>query len=378
MAEIKWIKITTDIFDDEKILLIESMPEADSVIVIWFKLLAFAGKSNNNGVFMLSDKIAYTDEMLATIFRRPLNTVRMALQTFETFGMIEINDGVISIANWDKHQNVEGMDKIREQNRIRVAKHREKQKLLANIETCQYCGGTATGLDHIIPIAHGGTNDDYNLVPCCIDCNRKKNDKPLSHFLNTHRNIINDDIVTANEKLKKFVTLSNVTGRYEETLRNAIDKDKEEDKEEDKEKIKDKEKKRNAAYSDIISYLNEKAGTKFRATSKATQTHINARLAEGFTVDDFKTVIDKKCMQWLNDAKMCEYLRPETLFGTKFEGYLKAPTAQPKSNSTNFNSYGERTEVVNGKEYIYKNGKYYIPGGSGIAVDPFKDDDLPF
>lgn len=130
MAEIKWIKITTDIFDDEKILLIESLPEADSLIVIWFKLLSFAGKSNNNGVFMLSSRIPYTDEMLATIFRRPLNTVRMALKTFEDFGMIEYIDGVLTIPKWEKHQNVDGMDKIREQNRLRVAKYREKQKLL--------------------------------------------------------------------------------------------------------------------------------------------------------------------------------------------------------------------------------------------------------
>lgn len=130
MAEIKWIKITTDIFDDEKILLIESMPEADSLIVIWFKLLAFAGKSNNNGVFMLSNRIPYTDEMLATIFRRNINTVRLALRTFEQFGMIENIEGIITIPNWEKHQNVDGMEKIREKNRARVAKYREKQKLL--------------------------------------------------------------------------------------------------------------------------------------------------------------------------------------------------------------------------------------------------------
>lgn len=136
MPEIKWIKITTDIFDDEKILLIESMPNADSLIVIWFKLLAFAGKSNNNGVFMLSDKIPYTDEMLATIFRRPINTVRLALSTFESFGMIEYMDGVLTISNWEKHQNVDGMEKIREQNRKRVAAYREKQKLLSGNVTC--------------------------------------------------------------------------------------------------------------------------------------------------------------------------------------------------------------------------------------------------
>ena len=105
MAEIKWIKIATNIFDDEKLLLIETMPEADAIIVIWFKLLCMAGKQNNNGVFMLNDRIAYTEEMLSTIFRKPINIVRLALATFETYGMIEVIDNVITIPNWEKHQN---------------------------------------------------------------------------------------------------------------------------------------------------------------------------------------------------------------------------------------------------------------------------------
>lgn len=149
MADIKWIKITTDIFDDEKILLIESMPEADSLIVIWFKLLAFAGKSNNNGVFMLSNKIPYTDEMLATIFRRSVNVVRLALSAFESFGMIEYIDGVLTLPNWEKHQNIDGMEKIREQTKKRVAAHREKQKLLSGSVTrnVTVTGGNATDKD---------------------------------------------------------------------------------------------------------------------------------------------------------------------------------------------------------------------------------------
>lgn len=75
-------------------------------------------------------------------------------------------------------------------------------------------------------------------------------------------------------------------------------------------------------YSEIIDYLNLKAGTKYRATSKKTQGLIKARFKEGFDIDDFKTVIDKKTTEWKNDKKMNQYLRPETLFGTKFEGYL--------------------------------------------------------
>ena len=137
MAEVKWIKIVTDVFDDEKLILIESMPEADSIIVIWFKLLCLAGKQNRDGLLMLNDKIAYTDEMLATVFRRPINTVRLALQTFERFAMIEIVDGTICIANWEKHQNASKLAELREYNRIAQQKSRARRKLLPAVNDSQ-------------------------------------------------------------------------------------------------------------------------------------------------------------------------------------------------------------------------------------------------
>lgn len=126
----KWIKITTDIFDDEKILMIESMPSADSIIVIWLKLLTFAGKQNNDGVFLMSNRIAYTEEMLASIFRRDVNLVRMALKTFEQFGMIEIIDNVVTIPNWNKHQSLDAYEKKKERDRLYQAERRANQRAL--------------------------------------------------------------------------------------------------------------------------------------------------------------------------------------------------------------------------------------------------------
>ncbi len=130
MAEVKWIKLTTDIFDDEKILMIESLPSADAIIVIWFKLLALAGKSNNNGVFMMNNRIPYTEEMLAAIFRRDDKIVKLALNTFEQFGMIEIVDNVITIPNWDKHQSLDAYEKKKERDRKLQAERRARQKAL--------------------------------------------------------------------------------------------------------------------------------------------------------------------------------------------------------------------------------------------------------
>lgn len=128
MTDVKWIKITTDIFDDEKILLIENLPEGDSIIVIWFKLLCLAGKMNNSGVFVINDKIAYTDKMLATIFRRKESTVQLALNTFEQFGMIEKVEGVITIPNWGKHQSLDMLEKKREYQKNYMRDYREKQQ----------------------------------------------------------------------------------------------------------------------------------------------------------------------------------------------------------------------------------------------------------
>ncbi|MFJ7663715.1 phage replisome organizer N-terminal domain-containing protein [Lysinibacillus sp. NPDC097162] len=129
MTEITWIKLKTDMFDNDKIKLIEALPDADTIIVIWVKLLAAAGKANSNGYIMLTENIPMNEEEMATIFNRPLNTVRLAMQTFKRYGMIEVDDEAFRIKNWEMHQNVDGMEKIRLQTAARVAKHREKQKL---------------------------------------------------------------------------------------------------------------------------------------------------------------------------------------------------------------------------------------------------------
>lgn len=129
MADVKWIKITTDIFDDEKILLIESLPDAYAIITVWFKLLCLAGKQNNSGVFLLG-QMPYTDSMLATIFRMKEATVTMALKTFEQFHMVEIIDGVITIPNWNKHQTLDSYEKKKERDRLYQAERRANQKAL--------------------------------------------------------------------------------------------------------------------------------------------------------------------------------------------------------------------------------------------------------
>lgn len=163
MAEISWIKISTNIFDDEKLLLIESMPEADALIVIWFKLLALAGKSNNNGVFMISEKIPYTEDMLATIFRRKKSVITLALDTFEQLGMIERIDNVITIPNWEKHQNTAKLNKIREQTRLRVAENRKRNRLAIEKTPCN--------ADVTQPVTQKSEDSNGNVLECNATCN---------------------------------------------------------------------------------------------------------------------------------------------------------------------------------------------------------------
>lgn len=240
MADVKWIKIVTNIFDDEKIRYIETLPNGEGLIVVWFKILCLAGKSNSSGLLMMTDRIAYTDQMLASIFNKDIKTIQFSLKVFEELEMLEIIDDKIYLLNWEKHQNIQGLEKIREDTRKRVAKHREQQKQLE----------------------------------CNAGCN-----------------------VTVTQDVTKDVTRSN-------ELEREIDKEKNKD------------------IVEIIEYLNTVLGTNYKTTTKKTRDLIKARMNDNFTVDDFKTVIDKKFNQWSNDEKMSAFLRPETLFSTKFESYL--------------------------------------------------------
>lgn len=277
MAEVKWIKIVTDIFDDEKMLLIDGLPERDGIIVIWFKLLCMAGKQNNGGVFTLNGRIAYTDEMLATIFRRPLNTVRLALKTFEEYGMIEIVNNTITIPKWEQHQSLDKMEQAKEKQRKRVAQYRERQKLLASGEC--------------------NANSNVTVTPC-----------------------------------------------------NAVDIDKDIDIDIDKD-IKEKNKKEKATSRFIPPTLDEvKAYCSERGNNVDPERFIDYYTANGWKVGK------NKMKDWKATVRTWEK-----------NGY---------SNSGN--KSGSNIQVINGKEYEYKNGKYYIPHGNGIAVDPYADDDLPY
>ncbi len=129
MADITWFKVLTNIFEDEKIKIIQSMPDGDALLVMWFKLLAQAGKTNDGGYIYLNKQMPYNAGMLSTLFGKTQQTVEVALNAFQQFGMLDIDEnGYIFITNWEKHQNIEALDRIREKTRERNKKYRERKR----------------------------------------------------------------------------------------------------------------------------------------------------------------------------------------------------------------------------------------------------------
>lgn len=129
MAEVKWIKLATDIFNNRKIRQIERMPKGDSYLVIWFKLLTLAGIINDGGAVYVTPEVPYDTQMLADELGRKAELVKGALDVFEKFGMITRKEGEpLRIPGWAEHQNLEGLDLVREQNRLRKQAQRSREK----------------------------------------------------------------------------------------------------------------------------------------------------------------------------------------------------------------------------------------------------------
>ena len=128
MAEVKWVKITTDMFDNRKIKHLRRLPDGNSIVLIWVMLLTMAGRCNANGMIFLTENIPYSPKMLADELDFEENTVVLALEALERLNMIVTKDGFYSIAGWQEYQNIEGMERIREQTRLRNIAYRERKR----------------------------------------------------------------------------------------------------------------------------------------------------------------------------------------------------------------------------------------------------------
>jgi predicted phage replisome organizer len=151
MSDIRWIKVTVDMFEDNKIEFIRSLPDGDAIIVTWIQMLSIAGQSNMGGYLMVSEDIPYSEQLLSNKLRRQPVFLQFALETLTRLKMIDIEDGPFHITKWEKHQNVEGMEKVRIQTNDRVKKHRLKEK--EKLETLQ---GNATVT---LPVTRGNATE---------------------------------------------------------------------------------------------------------------------------------------------------------------------------------------------------------------------------
>lgn len=163
-------------FDDEKIKIIRKLPEGDTLLLIWIQVLCLAGKANFGGYLMLDKNIPYDEELLESVFDRPRMLIRMALNTFERFGMLAINQGCYCIANWEKNQNADAMDLIRIQTNERVKKFRQRQKELLELPPPEKdCNVTCNVTDNVTA-THGNGIEVEVEVEVEVD---KKESKPL-------------------------------------------------------------------------------------------------------------------------------------------------------------------------------------------------------
>jgi predicted phage replisome organizer len=134
MTKVSWIRLEIDMFDNKKIRHIRKLPEGNNIVLIWMMLLTMAGRCNSNGIIFLAENIPYTNKMLADELDFDESVIELALTILEKFGMITRDGTLLSIPGWEEHQNIDGLEKIREQTRKRVAEHRKRQKELSEEE----------------------------------------------------------------------------------------------------------------------------------------------------------------------------------------------------------------------------------------------------
>lgn len=176
---------------------------------------------------------------------------------------------------------------------------------------------------------------DKNVSTYCQKCQYTCGDKNVS--TGTDKNVRDNNIIYNNNNIYNNNILS---GSDNEPVDNSVDNSSKEDK--------------SLVIAEIVAYLNEKCGTSYKTSSEKTKKHINARLNEGYSLADFKKVIDIKATEWLNNPEMCKYLRPQTLFGSNFESYLNQKLIQPAYKQSNPNKTNKFHNFIQSDDYSAK------------------------
>lgn len=199
MSEIKWVKITTDMFDNPKIKFLRRLSHGNSCVLIWIMLITIAGRCNAGGKIFITEGLPYDNKDLADELGFPENVLKHALQQFEMLDMIEKDGKYIVLTGWEEYQNIQGLELIREQNRKRKQRQREKDKeddMSRDMSrdghvTSHQCHATDKEEDKDIDIKKTSTNVDVKesrfAPPSLQDirdyCSERNNDVDPEHFL---------------------------------------------------------------------------------------------------------------------------------------------------------------------------------------------------
>lgn len=234
MAGVSWIKLTVDMFDNRKVRHLRRLPEGNNIVLIWVMLLTMAGRCNSGGMIFLTENIPYTPKMLADELDFEESTVRLALEALERLGMIVTNGSFLAISGWEEHQNIDGMEKIRESKRMAQARWRAKQKALVDstVDTTRY----------LVDDAEEDIEEDIELD---IDKNISNNPpkKPTKHKHGEYNNVLltdeeleklQDEYTDYAERIERLSSYIASTGKtyksHYATIRNWARKDKEQPK----------------------------------------------------------------------------------------------------------------------------------------------------
>ena len=297
-----YLKLREDFFEREEIVILESMPDGFLYSNILMKL--YLRSIKDAGRLMFKGVIPYTPDVLATLTRHSVGIVEKAVEIYKQLGLVEVLDNgamfMLDVENFVGTSSTEA-DRVRA---YRARIERERQEALA------------TQAD-VVQMYDKGTDDSLlennslvrmdNLVQSYEHKQTGKNQENLEP-----QGIAE---LSTNEAYKCTPEIENRDKRIDNRDIDIVP-------DEPEQVTAKKPRQPSPPYQEIIDYLNEKANKSFKATSKETRRLILARWKDGYKQEEFQRVIDGRVAKWYTDAKMQEYLRPMTLFSSKFESYL--------------------------------------------------------
>lgn len=191
MSDVKWIKISVDIFNDEKLQAIGTLPDGNMIQLVWIKLLCLAGKCNEGGLLMVTRELPYTDEMLAKRFDMEIGQVQRALDIFQRAGMIEVIENIYMVSNWSKYQSTQSLEEMKAKHRQRQREYveRKKQKLLEEKEKEN-------------DVINDVTNDVIMTDSCSISISNNKHNFNTNNNLDNYKYLISNDIYKDSSYIK--------------------------------------------------------------------------------------------------------------------------------------------------------------------------------